>query len=133
MVSPPHFDHEKLDVYQLELKFLAWVTQFLAACLDASVAKGFVFLDEFNPAKKCWFVLWLCLANWSVRFDPEQYRVRDSASGLAAPFEDEDDDEHEDEPLVAARPLCERCALDLLLGVSLQPSEDLRPSFMAGA
>ena len=30
MVSPPHFDHEKLDVYQLELKFLSWVTQFLA-------------------------------------------------------------------------------------------------------
>jgi hypothetical protein len=24
------FDHEKLDVYQLELKFLTWVTQFLA-------------------------------------------------------------------------------------------------------
>ena len=32
-----------------------------------------------------------------VRFDPDQYRVRESASGLAAPFEDEDDDEHEDE------------------------------------
>ena len=30
MVSPPMFDHEKLDVYQLELKFLTWVTQFLA-------------------------------------------------------------------------------------------------------
>src|SRR6516164_2488311 len=26
MVSPPMFDHEKLDVYQLELKFLTWVT-----------------------------------------------------------------------------------------------------------
>ena len=24
MVSPPHFDHEKLDVDQLELKFLSW-------------------------------------------------------------------------------------------------------------
>jgi len=23
------FDHEKLDVYQLELKFLAWATHFL--------------------------------------------------------------------------------------------------------
>ncbi len=32
-----------------------------------------------------------------VRFDPDQYRVRESASGLAAPFEDEYDDEHEDE------------------------------------
>ena len=57
MIPPPNFDHEKLDVYQLELKFLKLV----------------------------------------VRFDPEQYRVGESASGLAAPFEDEDDDEHEDE------------------------------------
>jgi hypothetical protein len=32
-----------------------------------------------------------------VRFDPDQYRLRESASGLATPFEDEDDDEHEDE------------------------------------
>jgi four helix bundle protein len=29
MASTPMFDHEKLDVYQLELKFLTWVTQFL--------------------------------------------------------------------------------------------------------
>jgi hypothetical protein len=34
------------------------------------------------------------LSKLVVRFDPEQYRVRESASGLAAPFED--DDEHED-------------------------------------
>ncbi len=107
MVSPPHFDHEKLDVYQLELKFLTWVTQFLAdlsgpslvqtrelreqldraslsallntaegngrrqgrqrakffddargsaiecaACLDASVAKGFIFLERIQSAKE---------------------------------------------------------------------------------
>ena len=30
MISPALFDHEKLDVYQLELKFLTWVTEFLA-------------------------------------------------------------------------------------------------------
>jgi four helix bundle protein len=30
MAKPAIFDHEKLDVYQLELKFLTWVTQFLA-------------------------------------------------------------------------------------------------------
>jgi hypothetical protein len=30
IASPAMFDHEKLDVYQLELKFLTWVTQFLA-------------------------------------------------------------------------------------------------------
>src|ERR1700732_5049299 len=29
MASPAIFDHEKLDVYQLELKFLTLVTQFL--------------------------------------------------------------------------------------------------------
>src|SRR5262245_6733457 len=107
MVSPAHFDHEKLDVYQLELKFLSWVTQFLAdisgpslaqtrelreqldraslsvllntaegngrrqgrqrakffddargsaiecaACLDASVAKGFVFLGRIQSGKE---------------------------------------------------------------------------------
>lgn len=28
--SPPMFDHEKLDVYQLELQFIAWVTDLLA-------------------------------------------------------------------------------------------------------
>jgi hypothetical protein len=31
------------------------------------------------------------------RFDPDQYRVRENASGVAHSFEDEDDDEHEDE------------------------------------
>jgi hypothetical protein len=30
MAPPAIFDHEKLDVYQLELKFLTWVTEFLA-------------------------------------------------------------------------------------------------------
>ena len=38
MVSPPHFDHEKLDVYQLELKFLSWVTPFLADLSSRSLA-----------------------------------------------------------------------------------------------
>ena len=28
------FDHEKLDVYQLELKFLAWATEFLVELSD---------------------------------------------------------------------------------------------------
>ena len=30
IASPAMFDHEKLDVYQLELKLLTWVTHFLA-------------------------------------------------------------------------------------------------------
>jgi four helix bundle protein len=148
MVSPPHFDREKLDVYQLKLKFLTWVTQFLAdlsgpslaqtrelreqldraslsallntaegngrrqgrqrakffddargsaiecaACLDASVAKGFVFLEQIQSGKEMLARIVAMLTKLVVRFDPEQYRVRESASGLAAPFEDEDDDE----------------------------------------
>ena len=31
------------------------------------------------------------------RFDPDQYRVRENASGVAQSFEHEDDDEHEHE------------------------------------
>ena len=31
------------------------------------------------------------------RFDPCQYRVRESAVGVTQPLEDEDDDEHEDD------------------------------------
>jgi hypothetical protein len=81
MVSPPHFDHEKLDVYQLELKFLTWVTQFLADLSGPSLAQTRELREQLDRAS----------------LDPEQYRVGESASGLAAPFEDEDDDEHEDE------------------------------------
>ena len=97
MVSPPHFDHEKLDVYQLELKFLTWVTQFLAACLDASVAKGFVLLERIQSGKEMLVRIVAMLSKLVARFDPEAIPVRESASGLAAPFEDEDDHEHEDE------------------------------------
>ena len=59
MVSPSNFDHEKLDVYQLELKFLTWVTQFLAEMLVRIVA---------------------ILTKLVERFDPYQYRVRECAS-----------------------------------------------------
>jgi hypothetical protein len=34
------------------------------------------------------------LSKLVVRFDPEQYRMRESASGLATPFEDEDESEN---------------------------------------
>jgi len=40
-MGPCQFDHEKLDVYRLELKFLAWVTQFLADLCGASLAPIF--------------------------------------------------------------------------------------------
>jgi four helix bundle protein len=152
MVSPRHFDHEKLGVYQLELKFLTWVTQFLAdisgpsstqtrelreqldraslsallntaegngrrqgrqrakffddargsaiecaACLDASVAKGFAFLERIQPGKEMLVRIVAMLTKLVERFDAYQNRVRDSAPGVTEPFEDEDDDEHEDE------------------------------------
>jgi len=35
------------------------------------------------------------LAKLLMRFDPEQYRVHESAAGLATPFEHEYDDEHD--------------------------------------
>ena len=37
------------------------------------------------------------------RFDPYQYRVRENAPCVAEPFEDEDDDEHEDEMKIFAK------------------------------
>jgi hypothetical protein len=58
MVAPPHFDHERLDVYQLELKFLSWVTDArgsaieCAACLEASVAKGFASSDRIPSRQR---------------------------------------------------------------------------------
>jgi hypothetical protein len=35
MASPAMFDHEKLDVYQLELKFLTWATDVGQNCVYA--------------------------------------------------------------------------------------------------
>ena len=147
-----NFDHEKLDVYQLELRFLSWVTQFLAdisgplpaqsrelreqldraslsallntaegngrrqgrqrakffddargsaiecaACLDASVAKGFTFSERIQPGKEMLIRIVAMLTKLVERFDTDQYRVREDAPGEARPVEDEDDDEHEDD------------------------------------
>jgi hypothetical protein len=64
MASTPMFDHEKLDVYQLELKFLTWVTQFLVRIVAM-------------------------LTKLVERFDPELYRVRENELGVMQPFEDE--------------------------------------------
>jgi hypothetical protein len=50
MVSPPHFDHEKLDVYQLEFKFLTWVTQFLADISDPSLAQTRELREQIDRA-----------------------------------------------------------------------------------
>src|SRR4029077_20153239 len=128
MVSPRHFDHEKLDVYQLELKFLTWVTQLLADISGLSLAqtrelkeqldraslsallntaegngrrqgrqRAEFFDDARGSAIECAACLDASVAMLTKlveRFDPDQYRVSESASSLSAP---EDDDEHEDE------------------------------------
>ena len=141
-MGPSQFDHEKLDVYRLELKFPAWVTQFLAdlcgaslaqsrelrdqldraslsmllntaegngrrqgrqrakffddargsaiecaACLDASVAKGFVVLPRIEPGKAMLVRTVTMLTKLLERVDPEQFRVRESPSDPVLPFE----------------------------------------------
>ena len=37
---PNQLDHEKLDVYQLELQFVAWSTELMAELLVSSEAKA---------------------------------------------------------------------------------------------
>ena len=70
--------------------------------LDASVAKGFASLDRIQAGKERLVRIVAMLTKLLMRFDPEQYRVQESAAGLAMPFEHEHDDEH----LVAATPRC---------------------------
>ena len=53
------------------------------------MAKGFVFLERIQSGKEMLVRIVAMLTRLIVRFDPEQYRVRESATGLAAPFEDE--------------------------------------------
>jgi hypothetical protein len=114
MVSPPHFGHEKLDVYQLELKFLSWVTQFLADLSSRSLALTRELREELDRAslsallntaegngrrqgrqREMLVRIVAMLTKLLMRFDPEQYRVHESAADLAAPFEHEHDDEHD--------------------------------------
>jgi hypothetical protein len=56
---------------------------------DASVAKGFVSLERIQSGKEMLLRTVAMLTKLVLRFDPDQYRVRESASGLAAPFEHE--------------------------------------------
>ena len=51
MVSPPHFDHEKLDVYLLELKFLTWVIQFLADISGPSLVQTRELREQLDRAE----------------------------------------------------------------------------------
>ena len=49
-MGPSQFDHEKLDVYRLELEFLAWVTQFLADLCGASLVQSRELRDQLDRA-----------------------------------------------------------------------------------
>ena len=61
------------------------------------MAKGFAVLERIQTGKEMLVRIVVMLTKLVERFDPEQYRVRENASGIAQSFEDEDDDEHEDE------------------------------------
>ena len=60
-----------------------------AACLDASVAKRFASWDRIQAGKEMLVRIVAILTKPLMRFDPEQYRVQESAAGLATPFEHE--------------------------------------------
>jgi hypothetical protein len=62
-----------------------------AACLDASVAKGFVSLERIQSGKEILVRLVAMLTKLVERFDPDQYRVGESASALTVPYEHEDE------------------------------------------
>jgi len=59
------------------------------------VAIGFASLDRIQVGKEMLVRIVAMLTKLLMRFDPEQYRVQESAAGLAMPFEHEHDDEHE--------------------------------------
>ena len=52
-------------------------------------------MDRIQAGKERLVRIVAMLTKLLMRFDPEQYRVHDSAAGLAAPFEHEHDDEHD--------------------------------------
>jgi hypothetical protein len=52
-------------------------------------------LDRIQAGKEMLVRIVAMLTKLLMRFDPEQYRVQESAAGLATPFEHEHDDEHD--------------------------------------
>jgi four helix bundle protein len=48
--TPPMFDHEKLDVYQLELQFIAWVTDLLEEVSKKAAGKTREVCDQLDRA-----------------------------------------------------------------------------------
>ena len=50
MANIPMFDHEKLDVYQLELNFLTWVTEFLVNISGPSATQKRELITQLDRA-----------------------------------------------------------------------------------
>ncbi len=46
----PMFDHEKLDVYGLELEFIRWLTEFFDEASDAKAAQRRELIDQLDRA-----------------------------------------------------------------------------------
>jgi hypothetical protein len=68
-MGPSQFDHEELE--------------------------GFVVLQRIEPGKAMLVRVVAMLTNLLERFDPEQFRVRESPSDSVLPFEHAHDDEHD--------------------------------------
>jgi four helix bundle protein len=49
-MASPMFDHEKLDVYQLELKFLTWTTEFLVDISEPSATQKRELITKLDRA-----------------------------------------------------------------------------------
>ena len=50
MPSPRKFDHEKLEVYQLELQFIAWLTDFFAEIQSSKTPRLSEVIDQLDRA-----------------------------------------------------------------------------------
>ena len=46
----PIFDHEKLDVYGLELQFVTWITDFLEEVSQSPVSRRRELVDQLDGA-----------------------------------------------------------------------------------
>jgi four helix bundle protein len=50
MGMDPMFDHEKLDVYGLELEFIRWLTEFFDEASESKVARRGELIDQLDRA-----------------------------------------------------------------------------------
>src|SRR5438105_11218691 len=46
----PSFDHEKLDVYQLQLRFISWVTPLIESAKESAAGKAREVCDQLDRA-----------------------------------------------------------------------------------